>query len=298
MDEQTPQPAGLANGVSLLIPAYNEAGAISATITQARAMLEQTLLPGTPWEIVVIDDGSADDTAAIARQTGVTVIAHRQNLGYGAALKSGLRRSTHPVIIITDADGTYPISEVPQMLPHLGPTDMVVGSRTGAEVHIPAIRKPAKWVLKMTAQFLAGRAIPDLNSGLRIFYRKDALRFMSLYPSGFSFTTTITLAYLSSDLLIHYHPINYHPRTGKSKIRPIRDTKNLFLTVVRSILFFNPLRVCLPIGSALLILAALIAIFPRDDHGRIYDGTITILVVSALQIIIVGFLADILARLR
>ena len=113
----------------------------------------------------------------------------------------------------------------------------------------------------------------------------------------FRITTTITLAFLSSDLLIHYMPINYHPRTGKSKIRPIRDTKNLFLTVIRSILFFNPLRVCLPLGFLLLFLAFIVSFF-RDEHGWIYDGSITILVVSALQIIIVGFLADILSRLR
>ena len=267
-------------------------------VEQARQVLAAIPgLPGECYEILVIDDGSRDQTAAAAEGAGAHVIRHRQNIGYGAALKTGIRRAQFEVIVITDADGTYPVSETGALLHMLADCDMVVGSRTGLDVNIPWERRPAKWVLKMTAQFLAGRKIPDLNSGFRAFRRDDALRYMSLYPSGFSFTTTITLAYLSSDLLIHYMPINYHPRTGKSKIRPIRDTKNLFLTVIRSILFFNPLRVCLPAGFLLLFLAFIVSFF-RDEHGWIYDGSITILVVSALQIIIVGFLADILSRLR
>jgi glycosyltransferase involved in cell wall biosynthesis len=288
-----------AAGVSLLIPAYNEENGVASAVIEAQktlsALAEQQV---EHWEIIVIDDGSSDGTTTAAEAAGARVLRHRQNIGYGAALKTGLRRARFETVVIADADGTYPIAEAETLLRMLQDCDMAVGSRTGGEVNIPIERRPAKWLLKITAEFLAGRRIPDLNSGLRAFRRSDALRFMSLYPSGFSFTTTITLAYLSSDLLVNYHPINYHPRTGKSKIRPIRDTKNLFLTVIRSILFFNPLRVCLPLGLALLFAAAVVALGPRDAHGRIYDGTITILVVSALQIIIVGFLADILARIR
>lgn len=286
-------------GVTLLIPAVNEEHGVADVIAGAREALGSVNgLSADQWEILVIDDGSGDATAQQATSAGARVVRHRENLGYGAALKTGLRRAHFDIIVITDADSTYPMAALPKLLAMLDDCDMAVGARTGADVNIPLSRRPAKWVLKMTAQFLAGRSIADLNSGLRAFHRNDALRFMALYPSGFSFTTTITLAYLSSDLVINYLPIDYHPRTGHSKIRPIRDTKNLFLTVVRSILFFNPLRVCLPAGCVLLIIAAYLAIFVRDVHGRILDGTITILVVSALQIIIVGFLADILSRLR
>lgn len=292
-------PSSATVGVSLLIPSYNEEGGVAGVVAQARQAL--TAVPGLPpdqWEVLVIDDGSSDGTAAEAEKSGARVIRHRENLGYGAALKTGLRRARFDTIVITDADSTYPVAATGQLLAMLADCDMAVGARTGADVNIPLARRPAKWVLKMTAQFLAGRRITDLNSGFRAFRRADAFRFMALYPSGFSFTTTITLAYLSSDLLVQYMPIDYYARTGRSKIRPLRDTKNLFLTVVRSILFFNPLRVCLPAGCLLLALALAIAIFIRDQNGRILDGTITILVVSALQIMIVGFLADILARLR
>ena len=291
-----------APGLTVIIPACNEEGGVAGVVEAVKRILPGTLadldLAGDAWEVIVVDDGSSDTTALKAAEAGARVIAHRQNIGYGAALKTGLRRAKFDTIVITDADSTYPVEEIPALVALLRQADMAVGSRTGAEVHIPTVRRPAKWLLKQTAQFLAGQKIPDLNSGLRVFRRADALRFHSLYPRGFSFTTTITLAYLSSDLLVAYHPINYNPRTGKSKIRPIRDTKNLFLTVIRSILLFNPLRVCIPLGTALVALALVIAIGPRDAHGNIYDGTITILIVCALQIIIVGFLADILARLR
>lgn len=283
-------------GVTAIIPAHNEKGGVAEVVVRVREALKA--LAGESCEVLVVDDGSTDDTAMAATQAGARVITHRTNLGYGASLKTGLRAASYETILITDADGTYPSESIADLLPELATCDMVVGSRRGAKVHIPMERRPAKWVLKVTAEFLAGRRIPDLNSGLRAFRRLDAMKFMSLYPSGFSFTTTITLAYLSRDLLIHYVAIDYHPRVGKSKLRPIRDTKNLFLTVVRSILVFNPLRVCVPVSLAMIALATYIAIFPRDADGRIYDGTITILTTSALQIMIVGFLADILVRLR
>lgn len=287
--------APLAEGITLLIPAFHEKDGVGPVVRAYEAVLQQQNLP---YEILVVDDGSRDGTGEAARAAGARLVSHRTNLGYGASLKTGLRHATYETIIITDADGTYPSEAIPLLLQELETSDMAVGARKGAEVNIPAMRKPAKWLLKVTAEFLAGRSIPDINSGLRAFRRSEAMRFLNLFPSGFSFTTTITLAYLSSDLQVAYVPINYHVRTGKSKLHPIRDTKNLFLTVVRSILFFNPLRVCLPAAIALLVAALLIAVFIRDAQGRILDGTVTILVTSALQIVIMGFLADIMARWR
>lgn len=283
-------------GVTAIVPAHNEEGGVAEVVTRLRESLAR--LAGEYCEVLVVDDGSTDKTAKAAADAGARVVIHKVNLGYGAALKTGLRAAKFETIVITDADGTYPVESIADLLPELEHCDMVVGSRQGAKVHIPMERRPAKWVLKVTAEFLAGRSIPDLNSGLRAFRRSDAMKFMSLYPGGFSFTTTITLAYLSQDLLVHYVAIDYHPRVGKSKLRPIRDTKNLFLTVVRSILVFNPLRVCVPFALLLFLLALYVAMFLRDPEGRIFDGTITILVTSGLQIMIVGFLADMLVRLR
>jgi glycosyltransferase involved in cell wall biosynthesis len=287
------------SGVTVLIPAFNEEMSVGDTVTHVRQHLQdRQMASGELVEILVIDDGSTDGTAERARASGARVISHRTNLGYGASLKTGLRRATFETIVITDADATYPCEAIPDLLADLAECDMAVAARTGANVNIPAARKPAKWVLNTTAQFLAGRRIPDLNSGMRAFYKSQAMQFLNLYPGGFSFTTTITLAYLSNDLLIHYRPIDYHPRAGKSKLQPIRDTRRLFLSVIRCILFFNPLRVCIPIAAVLIVVAGYFALFIRDRYGNIMDGTITSLVLCAVQVVIMGFLADVMSKWR
>jgi hypothetical protein len=176
--------------------------------------------------------------------------------------------------------------------------DMAVGARIGPDVHIPIERRPAKWLLTKLAVYLAQKPIADLNSGLRAFRRSEVMRFLPLCPNGFSFSTTITLAYLCNDMTVHYLPINYHPRVGKSKIRPLRDTKNVFVTIVRSIVFFNPLRVFVPLAFVMFFVATLVALFVRDSHGNILDGTISILVLGGIQMIMLGFLADAISRLR
>lgn len=283
-----------AQAVTIIIPAYNEEQAIAAVVQDIRSQFAGA----ASAEIIIVDDGSTDGTAANAAATGAALISHPGNLGYGAALKTGLRAATNDIIVITDADGTYPAKHIDPLVRELERCDMAVGAREGANVHYPAVRRPAKWLLVATAEFLAEKPIPDLNSGLRAFRKGEAMRFLNLYPSGFSFTTTITLAFLSSDLLVRYVPIEYHPRVGRSKIRPLRDTKNLFLTVVRSIFFFNPLRVCFPISVALVIAAIVILVFVRDRHDNVLDSTVAVLLLSAIQVLITGFIADVIARMR
>ena len=283
------------DGISVVIPAFNEEGGVGSVIEGVRGALAGS---AAPVEILVVDDGSTDRTAARAREAGARVIAHDTNRGYGAAVKTGVRGASHETIVLIDADGTYPPSAIGALLAEMASCDMVVAARRGTDSNIPLARRPAKWLLNRVAQYLAERPIPDLNSGLRVFRRADALRFRNLYPNGFSFTSTITLAFLCNDLAVRYVPIDYLPRVGKSKLRPIRDTKNLFLTVLRSILFFNPLRVCLPAALAFAALAAFVLAVPRDAQGHVYDGTVMVLATCAVQVLIVGFLADVIARMR
>lgn len=241
-------PTTTPRGVSVVIPAFNERGAIEATIADVRAALLEAEKSYAESEIIVVDDGSSDGTADLAEAAGARVIRQPQNRGYGAALKVGFAAARYEKIVITDADGTYPAGAIPEMLEFADHYEMVVGARIGENVAIPLVRRPAKWGLRVLASYLAGRAIPDLNSGLRVIDRALEKRFEHLLPSGFSFTTTITLAALCNDRLVYYHPIDYYARIGESKIRATHAFDFLLL-VLRTVVYFNPLKVFLPLGG-------------------------------------------------
>jgi glycosyltransferase involved in cell wall biosynthesis len=243
----TPETA--VTGISIVIPAYNEEGAIVSGVSEIHAVMDGC---NYEYEIIVVDDGSTDRTAELARAEGINVISLPENQGYGAALKTGIRRSKYETIVITDADGTYPARHIPELVDQLGEYDMVVGARIGEHVEAPLIRMPAKWVLRKLASYLAGRHIPDLNSGLRVMKKSLIRRFVHLLPAGFSFTTTITLAALCSGSLVKYSPIDYHARIGKSKIRP-GHAFDFTLLIVRTIVYFNPLKVFLPLGAVFFL---------------------------------------------
>jgi glycosyltransferase involved in cell wall biosynthesis len=235
--------------VCVVIPAFNEEGAIAETLRSIEEATAQ--LPAV--EVVVVDDGSTDRTAERAVAAGARVISLPENRGYGAAIKAGIAETRGGTIVIIDADGTYPASAIPELLSYAAMYDMVVGARVGADVAIPMVRRPAKWLLGWLASFLAGRKIPDLNSGLRVMRRDVVERFEHLLPSGFSFTTTITLAVLCSDGHVKYHPIDYFERVGESKIRPKHAFEFLML-VLRTVVYFNPLKVFLPLGGIFLVM--------------------------------------------
>jgi glycosyltransferase involved in cell wall biosynthesis len=178
--------------VSVVIPAYNEEEGLAADVAVVRRVMDES---GLDCELIVVDDGSRDGTSEIAEQLeGIRLFRHPRNRGYGAALKTGIRHAEGEIIVITDADGTYPPRCIPDLVADMQHADMAVGARTGEVVKVPLLRKPAKWFLTRLASYLAETDIPDLNSGLRAFRRSDAVRFWSVLPMGFSFTTTITLA--------------------------------------------------------------------------------------------------------
>jgi glycosyltransferase involved in cell wall biosynthesis len=288
--------------VSVVVPAYDEEQAIASVLVALQETLGPSHDTGREWdyEIIVVNDGSSDGTGAAARTVpGIRVIDHRRNRGYGASLKTGIRHSAGSIIVITDADGTYPARYIAQLVADTltGDCDMAVGARTGEYVKIPALRKPAKWFLTRLASFLAETQIPDLNSGLRAFRKESLLPFLSLLPSGFSFTTTITLAMLCSDLCVDYLPIDYHARQGKSKIRPLRDTYNFILLVVKTICYFNPLKVFLP-PSLLLVVAGAIRLMYDLLVIHKVAGTETVLLLSGIQLGAIGLLADVVSKVR
>ncbi|MCG3207752.1 MAG: Undecaprenyl-phosphate 4-deoxy-4-formamido-L-arabinose transferase [Anaerolineae bacterium] len=299
--------AGLAakTGVSVVVPAFNEEAAVRAQIEAIGQVLSDY---GLPHEIIVVDDGSSDRTAEEALLTGARVLQHPENRGYGAALKTGIRAANYEIIVITDADGTYPSDQIPQLVAKLKTADMVVGARIGQQVHIPLVRQPAKWLLRWLAIYITEQQIPDLNSGLRAFRRDCVKQYFPILSNRFSFTTTVTLAYFADDYRITYHPINYHRRVGQSKIVP-RHFMDFAILIIRMAMLFQPLKIFVPLAflfSALgvaKVIFDIVTLFIRYntiDWSLLYQPAIsasaTLLLVLGFQLLLIGMMADGLIR--
>ncbi|MGA7459386.1 MAG: glycosyltransferase family 2 protein [Candidatus Korobacteraceae bacterium] len=277
--------------ISVVIPAYNEAGMVGAQIESVRDVMDGA---GYPYELIVVDDGSQDETGNIVRQHDAILVSKKYNRGYGAALKTGIAAAKYDWILIIDADGTYPVESIPQLLQSLPDFDMVVAARTGKHVHIPLIRRPMKWVLGRLANYLAGHPIPDLNSGLRVFRKSLAQRFEQLLPSGFSFTSTITMSLLLNDYRVLYIPIDYHKRVGLSKVRALH-VYDFLLVILRTAIYFNPLRFFLPMG--MMFFAVGIGKLAYDVWRWKFSPNGGLLIVAAMIVWAVGLLSDQLSRI-
>ena len=276
--------------ISIVIPAFNEELAVEGVI---RELLELIRKDGIIGEVLVVDDGSKDRTAEHAKAAGARVLRHRSNRGYGAALKTGITAARHDIIVITDADGTYPSQYIPSIVEQLTDADMVVGARIGKVVHIPWVRRPAKWVLNKLANYVSSAHIPDLNSGLRAFRRNIAIQYFPILPDQFSFTTTITLAMHCDKYAVEYIPIDYHPRKGRSKIVPW-DAGSFAVLILRTAMLFRPLKVFLP-----LVLLCLLYGFTKMSIDMMRDPNISasamLALMSALLILLIGMLGDAVA---
>jgi glycosyltransferase involved in cell wall biosynthesis len=287
-----------ARGVTLVVPTFDEEDGIEGVVHRL-----SNLALGVPIEIIVVDDGSTDGTARVLEKIApkypaMRVVRHGANKGYGAALKTGFARAAHEVVCITDADGTYPEHKIVELLARIDDgADMAVGARTGADVQIPLVRRPAKAFLRALASYLAGTPIPDLNSGLRAMRRDLVMRYRPILPQGFSFTTTITLAALTNDHRVDYVTIDYKKREGISKIRPIRDTLGFTSLIVRTVLYFNPLKVIYPV--AFVVGLGLAASLYYDcfvvTPANLSDKT-TLLFIALMNVLSVGLIADLVDK--
>ena len=282
---------------SIVIPVYNEEDEIFNTIEQIYSIMENT---DYQYEIVLVDDGSTDKTAKSIDDfvkgvyNDIKVIQHEWNQGYGAALKSGVKSSAYKIIVITDSDGTYPNENIPKLLSHIESYDMVVGARTGKNVKIPLVRKPAKWMLNKLANYLSGYKIPDLNSGLRVMKKELVGKYIKYLPDGFSFTTTITLALLTNRYQVKYISIDYMARKGKSKIKPVKDTLNFINLIIRTVMYFNPLKVFLPFS--LLFFIPGFAFLIRDLLALNISQASILLIITGGLILSIGMLADLINK--
>ncbi|PIQ89637.1 MAG: hypothetical protein COV72_02145 [Candidatus Omnitrophica bacterium CG11_big_fil_rev_8_21_14_0_20_42_13] len=279
--------------LSIIIPVYNEERGVASVIGQIKKAMSGL---GVTYEIIVVDDGSSDKSAELAASEGAAIIRHNSNRGYGAALKTGVNKSKYGQVLILDADGSYPVKDIPLLIEKSKDSDMVVGARTGSNVNIPLLRRPAKFILNALANYLSEAKIPDLNSGFRIIKKEAILRFLHILPNGFSFTTTITLAMLVNDYRVSYVPIDYHKRTGRSKINPIKDTMNFFLLIIRTIMYFNPLKIFLPLSGFLFILGVFVFLYSYFILDRVMDVATILLVATAIQVAVIGLLADLIDK--
>ena len=283
------------NNVSIIIPAYNEENGIIDVINEIETLLVEKKINN---EIIIVDDGSTDKTKEKVSSTNARLIEHQQNRGYGAALKTGIKASIYDQIAIIDADGTYPVNYLVELINSKKSYDMVVGARIGKNVSIPLIRRPAKWALNKLANFLTNYKIPDLNSGLRLFKKNSLLKFLHILPDGFSFTTTITIAMITNNLNVKYISIDYEKRIGKSKIRPIYDTLNFISLITRMVIYFKPLRVLMPIGLTLLTIDLVKIIYDIQNYDWHIATSTILLGIIAFNTIILALVADMITTIR
>lgn len=282
---------------SVVVPCYNEIGSIETTI----ASLLDVIAPNGR-EIIVVDDGSTDGTRelleAIVRSDKsdlLRVIHHGSNQGYGAAISTGVRRARSELIVIVDADGTYPFERIPDLVEVAESSDMVVGARTEGKNPQSLLARFTKNVLRVHCSWLVGEHIPDLNSGLRVFRKSIFDRFVKIYPSGFSLTTTLTVAMMSNRYSVVFVPITYAERVGKSKIRPIKDTLGFIQLILRTGMYFAPLRVLFPLVTV-LSLAFLVSL--GYDVFVLHDLTekTLLLLLFAMNTMLFGLLADMIDK--
>lgn len=282
--------------VSIVIPCYNEEESIQETVDQLTSVMS-----GSPsFEILAIDDGSTDDTLAKLKELQsknpvLRVYEHDINRGYGAALKTGMRHAHSELIAIIDADGTYPIADLPKLIAIADDYDMVVGARTGENVTYPLVRKIPKSALKAWVRWIVKRPVPDINSGMRVFRKSMAQRFVRILPDGFSFTMTITISSMRNNYRVHFEPIDYFAREGKSKIRPVSDTLRFLQIIGRTGMYFAPIRILAPIIFLLGMGAMVSAAYDIFVLSNLTDKTL-VLLSSFLNVSVFALIADMIDK--
>jgi polyisoprenyl-phosphate glycosyltransferase len=289
--------------LSVVLPTYNEAGHTIEELERIRMSLVEA---GISHEIVVVDDASTDGTPDVVESWGhARLIRLERNRGSGTARKIGTRAALGRYVAWTDVDLTYPNERFPDFVAELEASgvDQVVGARTTEEGTLKVLRTPAKWFVRRLASYLVRQPIPDLNSGMRVFRRDVAERYLDLLPPGFSCVSTLSLSFLANDHPVHYIDIEYRSRAGRSKFHPLRDTYLYLLQVLRMITYFEPLRIFGPVALVLLALAGGKLVFDLVVHPFRVAGNTTLLFIAAFNALALGLLADLsskglMARLR
>ncbi len=281
--------AALSEQTSVLIPAFNEAGAIAGLV---RALASQA----TWHEVLVVDDGSTDGTGGLAEDAGARVVRHPYNKGNGAAVKTGLRQAGGRYVLIVDADGQHQPQDAVRLVSFLDRYELVVGARS-PDSQASWSRRLGNAALNRLASHLTGTAIPDLTSGFRAARRDCLLEFVHLLPNGFSTPTTSTMAFIRAGYSIRFEPIVAAPRVGSSKIRLGSDGARFILILLKVITIFSPLRLFVPLSGVTFALGAGYAAWTIATQSHVTNSSVLLLLTSVI-IFLIGLVSEQIAALR
>ncbi len=283
--------------LTVLLPAFNEEPAMEQVLAE---IVEALSHESIHYEILVVDDASTDRTAELVErfaascwQCPVRLIRCPENRGAGAARKVGIRQARGEIVVMLDADGTYPADSIPRLLEHFPAFDQVNGARTSEQGAWPWLRRPAKWVIRKLACYLTGHRIPDLNTGLKAFKREAMLPWLWVVPDGFSCVTTMTLAFLTNDYAVKYVPIPYRRRIGRSKFHPVKDSLAYLGAVLRIVLYFRPLKVFLPLSGMMIAAGVAKSVLSFAWTGSMQESDIVILTAGFMTCML-GLLAEVI----
>ncbi len=277
--------------ISVLIPAFNEESFLRSLIATIRAL-------GDWREILVVDDGSSDETANVARAAGATVVRHPYNKGNGAAVKTAVRRARGEFVLLLDADGQHAPEDIEKLTEKLPDYDLVVGARS-FKAQATVSRGLGNSALSRFASLLSGFPIPDLTSGFRAAHRDRFREFLHLLPNGFSYPTTSTLAFIKAGYNVCFVPIDGRQRkaASASKMRPWKEGGRFVVIILRMITLFSPLRVFLPAAVFCLLLGAGYAVYTIITEVHITNTSVTLTFVSLL-LFFFGLLSEQISALR
>jgi glycosyltransferase involved in cell wall biosynthesis len=289
--------------VTVVLPCFNEQDHVIQEIERITVAMDAS---GYDYELLVIDDKSTDNTLAVLQEAlprfpKMRLMPFRTNGGSGTARRIGTREAYGRIVVWTDADMTYPNERIPEFVRYLQDNpgvDQVVGARTTEEGTHKFLRVPAKWVIRKFAEKLSATKIPDLNSGLRAFRRDVSLPYLRLLPPGFSCVTTITMSFLSNQHPVDYLPIEYAKRAGTSKFHFVKDAYRYILQVLRMVMYFNPIKVLMPIALTLLGLSFVKGIIDVIRYNFGITTNAVLLFISGLLIFTLALLADLIVRSR
>jgi len=296
-------PPSAAPYVSIVLPCYNEQGHVTVEVERICAAMDAS---GYTYELLAFDDASTDQTLArlyeaAPRFPRLQIVSFRRNGGSGTVRRIGTQRARGEIVVWTDADMTYPNERIPELVQLLEKdpdVDQVVGARTSEQGTHKLLRVPAKWLIRKLAERLTNAQIPDLNSGLRAFRRQVAQPYLRLLPAGFSCVTTITVAFLANQHEVRYLPIEYAKRSGTSKFKFVRDAYRYILQVLRMVIYFDPLKVLMPVALFLLGLGIVKGVYDMVVHPLLFAVNTVLIFVTGLLIASLALLADLIVRSR